>query len=65
MHVIKHRTQQAVDNEDSLNTETSGDDGDRNTVTANGGQFISKLYIICVGLLIVNFVLAALYTTIA
>jgi hypothetical protein len=31
--------QQAVDNEDSLNTEASVDDGSGNEVTANGGQF--------------------------
>jgi hypothetical protein len=34
--------QQAVDNEDSLNTEASVDDGDDNEVTANGGQFQSR-----------------------
>jgi hypothetical protein len=34
--------QQAVDNEDSLNTEASVDDGDDNTVTANGGQFQNR-----------------------
>jgi hypothetical protein len=34
--------QQAVDNEDSLNTEASVDDGDGNEVTANGGQFQNR-----------------------